>query len=182
MLVVVPAALALLVVSSAADCERLLPRFRASCVDPQTLITLPAPGDWLVDLTNTLSAETRREINSIAKSVNDAGNGKIAVVLVGEVLGEKPRPYALALFNRWGIGNKERDDGVLLFVSLRNKTVDILLGYGLEGPKEEAESHRLIVEELVPRFRKGKNAAAIVAGVQGLAKLLSEARQRKGAN
>lgn len=174
-----PTALLLLVFATA-GCERLSPQLPAARVDPGTNIPPPPKGEWLVDRTNTLSADTHREVNAIAKSVEDAGTGQMAVVVVDEVLGEKPRPYAMALFNRWGIGTKERNDGVLLFVSLGNRTVDILLGYGVEGPKEEAESGRLIREELVPRFTRGENDGAIVAGARGLARLLADAHRSRG--
>jgi uncharacterized protein len=69
--------------------------------------------------------------------------------------GATPKEYATELFNRWGVGKREADNGVLLLVSLGDRRVEIETGYGMEAILPDAVAGEILDTAVVPRFRAG---------------------------
>jgi uncharacterized protein len=80
--------------------------------------------------------------------------------------------YAAALYSDWGIGDKDQNQGVLLFVSIEDRKLRIALGDGLSASFSEP-SREVVDRVIVPRFKKGDFGGGIVAGVQGIAERLN---------
>jgi len=70
-------------------------------------------------------------------------------------------PYGTALFNEWGIGKKDKDNGVLLLVAKDQKKIRIEVGYGLDGALTDAISSRIIREKIIPAFNAGNYSQGI---------------------
>jgi uncharacterized protein len=136
----------------------------------------PAPGRWSVDTTGTLSASTLAEVDQLGSSLDGFGKGQLAVVVVDTTGGRAPRSFALDLFNRWGIGNKERNDGALLFIALKDRKAEIILGAGVDGPQDQSRSDALMSGRIVPAFKRGDPDAAVREGARGLRELLEQSR------
>jgi uncharacterized protein len=145
-------------------------------------IPKPPSGQWVVDLTSTLQADTVAQINEVAADIDRQGHGQLMVVLVDSVSGREPREFALELFNRWGIGNPGANDGALLFVSLQDRAAEILLGDDVDGSREIADSDDIMNQVIVPAFRDGNPSKALVEGSKGVQQLLasSYAWRRQG--
>jgi uncharacterized protein len=139
-------------------------------------IPLPPRGTWVVDTTGTLRPGTLAEVNRIGTELDASGRGQLALVLVDSTEGRPPREFATALFNRWGIGHRERDDGVLLFVALVDRKVEIVLGDGVDSAAHTARSDALM-EQLVQHFKQGEMDAGALAGARGVRGLLGPPAQ-----
>jgi uncharacterized protein len=75
--------------------------------------------------------------------------------------------FATELFNRWGIGDRRRNDGVLLLVAVGDHKVRIEMGSGY-GAAYDAAMQQVIARDIVPQFREQQYSAGIVAGVRGI--------------
>ncbi len=148
--------------------------------EPVASIPRPKRSTWVVDLTRTLADETLEEVNRLGAEVERSGHGQLFVAVVFTTEGRSPRAFATELFNRWGIGNRRRDDGVLLFVALRDRKAEIILGDGVDTPGDVARSEALMRERIVTAFRRGDPSGAVLEGARGLRSLLEEAPLNAG--
>lgn len=85
--------------------------------------------------------------------------------------------YGYQLGRHWGIGQKGKNNGVLLTVDVGEKQVRIDVGYGLEGTLTDAQSFLIIHNVMGPLFRKGQYAAGIVAGTHAILSVLGDHHQ-----
>lgn len=136
-------------------------------------IPKPSPGTWSVDTTGTLRAETLAEVNRIGTQLNESGHGQLAVVMVDSTEGRQPRAYATELFNRWGIGNADRDDGALLFVAMTDRKIEIVLGDGVDSA-EDIERSDAVMASIIPLFKRGDADGGVLEGARGLNTLLAQ--------
>ncbi|MFP2928841.1 TPM domain-containing protein [Pyxidicoccus sp. 3LG] len=135
----------------------------------------PSRGKWSVDTTGTISASVRAEVDRLGNEVNRDGQGQLAVVVVDTTSGRAPRDFALTLFNRWGIGQAGRDDGALLFIALKDRKAEIILGDGVDGAGEQEASDSLMSGTIIPAFKRGDPDGAVRDGARGLHRLLQQA-------
>ena len=91
----------------------------------------------------------------------------------------QPEPieaYSIRVAEKWQIGRKGKDNGVLFLVAKNDKKMRIEVGYGLEGMLTDATSRRIIAENVAPLFREGKFAAGIDAGVDRIISVVAEGK------
>jgi uncharacterized protein len=143
-------------------------------------ISRPTRNTWVVDVTGALKDETLAEVDRLASEVDHSGRGQLAVAVVNTTEGLPPRKFATELFNRWGIGHARRNDGALLFIALRDRKAEIILGEGVDTPEDVARSQALMRESIVPAFQEGSPDAAVIAGARGLKALLASAPLNRG--
>lgn len=138
----------------------------------------PNPPRLVNDLANVLSdAEEQRFEMELAQFARETSN-QIAVVTVPSLNGYPASDFAFRLGEAWGIGQKDKDNGVV--VLFKPKTNDergqifVAVGYGLEGVIPDAVANRDIIDyEMIPRFKQGDTFGGLYAGTQvimGLAK------------
>lgn len=129
----------------------------------------PKPTDLpVVDQTGTLSQEQRQALaGKIAAERAQSGN-EIAVLMVRSLEGEALEDYSLKVARAWGIGQKERDSGVLLLVAKDDRRLRIEVGYGLEGALPDIRANQIIEQRITPQFREGKYYEGIDSGVDGI--------------
>jgi len=144
----------------------------AACLLPapvQALAVPPAPKDIpVVDQTNTLSDEQKQALASkIAKERTDTGN-EIAILMVKSLDGEAIEDYSLQVARGWGVGQKERNSGVLLLVAKDDRKLRIEVGYGLEGALPDIRAARIIQDRITPQFKQGKYYEGVDSGVDGI--------------
>ncbi|WP_257460409.1 TPM domain-containing protein [Archangium lipolyticum] len=154
----------------------LLLCFLALPARSETVGSIPQPvsGSWVVDTTGTLSSSTLAGVNQWGRDVDGQGLGQLAVVVVGTTGGRNPRTFATELFNRWGIGHAGRDDGALLFIALKDRKVEIVLGDGVDSAEDTRRSDALMSGEIIPAFKRGDPDGAVLAGARGLSELLEQ--------
>lgn len=90
---------------------------------------------------------------------------QMAVVVVPSTDGQDTFDYALQVAERWGLGKKGTDNGILMLVAVNDRKMQILTGYGVEGVLPDAALKRIIIEDITPYFKKGDYAGGITAGI-----------------
>lgn len=93
---------------------------------------------------------------------------QFAVLILPSLEGEVLEQYAIRVAEQWRLGDKKRDDGLLLLVAMKDRAIRIEVGYGLEGAVTDVVSSRIIREIMAPRFRAGDPAGGIEQGLDAL--------------
>lgn len=128
----------------------------------------PAPTLFVTDDAGVLSAATESALEAQLEGYQRQ-SGHQVVVYVGVTTGDVPiEDWAVRAFERWGIGRKGKDDGVLLAVFREDRHARIEVGYGLEDKLTDLQSNRILQEQVLPRLTAGDPNGAITAGVQAI--------------
>jgi len=119
-------------------------------------------GIHVEDAAHILSSEQIAHLEEIAKALDSRTSAELAVVTIDSLEGLTVEEYAVDLFNRFGIGKKDKDNGVLVLMSLSDRKARIEVGYGLEGAMTDALSKRLIENYGIPNFKEGNYPKGLI--------------------
>lgn len=112
-----------------------------------------APNRLVSDYTNTLSSSEIQYLEQKLVAFDDSTSTQIAVVIMKSVGSYDIADYGVRLAQKWGIGGKEKNNGILLLVALGDRAVTIQTGYGVEGAVPDVIARRIIENEIKPAFR-----------------------------
>lgn len=106
----------------------------------------PSPTDsfYVNDFANVISETDEKEILSRGVSLNNKTTAQVVVVTVETLGGYTPADYALELGRKWGVGNKESNNGIVILLSAEEREIYISVGYGLEGALPDSKTGRII--------------------------------------
>jgi uncharacterized protein len=122
----------------------------------------------LIDQAGVVSAETEATIEAVNRQLAPSG-AEIAVVVINSLNGESIEAYSTALFREWGIGDREKNNGVLLLVVYRDREMRIEAGYGSEGIIPDALAGRIIRNVITPYFKEDAYDVGILEGFNAIA-------------
>lgn len=134
-------------------------------------VAVPALRQQVTDLSGTLG---QAHISELTRQVQQLAPAQVAILVVPTTGEETIEQYATRVFDKWKLGDKTRDDGVLLLVAWQDRSVRIEVGYGLEGAMTDAQSGRIIRTAMLPAFRENKLAQGLQQGVTQIGKLLAQ--------
>ena len=147
--------------------------FISSCSSKEEAISdkidYPAYQTFLNDYTNTLTEEWKTKTLQLIESVEKETTCEIAVAVIDRLNSISIEEYAVGLFNKWGVGKKDKDNGVLLLVAMDDHELKIEVGYGLEGVITDLEAGEIIDNVIVPRFKENDYDSGIYNGVVEIA-------------
>ncbi len=132
----------------------------------------PALTAPIVDAANVLDADAKTIIENRLRDYETSSHHQVAVATVPSLEGYDIRDYGNRLFRFWALGDKQRNDGVLLLVAPTEHKVSIEVGYGLEGDLTDAMSRMIIENAMVPRFKVGDYVGGIHAGLDDIEKVV----------
>ena len=126
------------------------------------------PSRFVTDRAGVLGGEAESLNAKLAQFERDTSNQ--ILVWIDRRL---PEDFTLEDFTvraaqKWGAGQKQTDNGAILFVFTEDRKLRIEVGYGLEGAIPDVTAKRILDDEIVPRFRSGDYAAGVRAGVDAL--------------
>lgn len=157
--------------------SRLLPlvvfalAFFASSVS--ALLSAPAvpaaPARHFNDPDGFIPADHARAFDArLAQFERDTSNQLLVVIYPRLPDGAALEDYTVRAAHAWGVGQKDRDNGAVLFVFAADRLLRIEVGYGLEGTLTDAVSHAIIENELKPRLRAGDPVGAFDAAITAM--------------
>jgi uncharacterized protein len=138
----------------------------------QTL-SFPALTGHVVDQANLLPADTRQALEQKLAALEEKSGIQLVVATVSSLQDQEIEPYANELFRHWLLGEKAKNNGVLLLVAPKEKKVRIEVGYGLEGTLTDALSKVVIANAITPRFKAGDFPGGITRGVDDVITILT---------
>ena len=141
----------------------------ADSVDADKLIL----NNPVIDQANILNPQEKQRLEAQLRTIYQQGLAQAAVVIVPTTNGMPIFDYALQVAEKWQLGTKDIDDGLLMVVAVNDRDMYILTGYGLEGVLPDAAVNRIIREDITPLFKQNNYGAGILAGVTALQSRLS---------
>lgn len=132
-------------------------------------------GTWVTDMADILSQDTERQLNQMISELEIENGTEIAVVTVPETSpSPSPKAFTTELFNHWGIGKADEDNGVLFLISTGDRRVEIETGYGIEPILPDAQVGQIIKTKITPPFKQGDFDTGTLAGTKALVVQLSD--------
>ncbi|MFT3701376.1 MAG: TPM domain-containing protein [Agriterribacter sp.] len=113
----------------------------------------PNPPKLVNDYTGTLTQLQQEMLEHKLKNYDDTSSNQIAVVIVKSLQGYDPFEYAVALGRKWGVGNKQFNNGVVFLIAKDDHKVFIAPGYGLEGAIPDVTCKQIVENDVVPNFK-----------------------------
>ncbi len=126
----------------------------------------------VTDNAEILSASVRTALTERLKAHEDRTGNQIAVLTVSSLEGESIEEYAEAVFKEWKLGQKGKDNGILIIVAPQDRRMRIEVGYGLEGALPDSLAGSIIRNAMTPRFKTGDYGSGIEAGVNAVITVL----------
>jgi len=127
----------------------------------------------VVDNANILSPQTEAELTQELAALETQTGRQLVVATLPDLQGYEIEDYGYQLLRTWGIGDKDRDDGVVLIVAPSERKVRIEVGYGLEPVLTDALSSLIINRAIIPAFKQGNLEQGVVDGTRAIIKQLS---------
>lgn len=123
--------------------------------------------------TNVLSQAEQNHIKQKLINYADSTSTQIVVITVPTTQGEYINRYAVDLAHKWGIGQKGKDNGIILLIAVDDRKVNISTGYGTEHLMTDALSRRIIETQITPEFRNGNYFAGIDKATTSIMQIMS---------
>jgi uncharacterized protein len=134
----------------------------------------PAPEDkiraYVTDKTGTLSSSQIQSLETKLSNFEKETSNQVVIWLTPSLEGESLEEKSHRIAEENGIGQKGKDNGVLLFIAKNDRKLRIEVGYGLEGALPDALCDQIIRKEITPAFKKGNFYEGINAGVDAIIK------------
>jgi uncharacterized protein len=121
----------------------------------------PEVGGWIVDEAEQVPAEVEERIEATLEDYHRRTNDEIAIAVVPNLGGASVEDYTNDLFNRWGVGDKKRDVGVLMVIAMEERKLRIETGYGAEATLTDLEAKDILDDVVRPRMRAGDVGGAV---------------------
>jgi uncharacterized protein len=147
----------------------LLCPFLAAAAEP----TYPALTGRIVDDAKLLNAEAVGRIEAKLKAHEEKTSDQLVVATLPSLQGYTIEEFGNRLFRAWKLGEKAKNNGVLLVVAPSERKVRIEVGYGLEGALTDALSKVIITTAIAPKFKNGDFAGGIEGGVDAILSILT---------
>ena len=137
-------------------------------VDPKTI-----DGGYVANPDGIISREHQAEINQILADLEAADSFQVAVVALNSIGSEVPKDFATDLFAKWGIGNRDKDDGLLILFINDQRRIEFETGYGTESVLSDVQCKNIQMDYMVPLFKVEEYSEGILQGVKVTASELS---------
>ena len=124
-----------------------------ACTSVSAAVPRPSSQVYVTDLAGVLSDEQERSMSAATEALSKQAEGAQVVVLtVTDLDGQDPGQYATDIAREWGIGSKQKDNGVLILLSTGDRAIEIAVGEGLEGCLPDGKTGRLIDDYAIPYY------------------------------
>lgn len=132
-------------------------------------LTIPdRPQGYVHDEVHLLSTDERRALDSKLSLFEQQTSNQIVVAIFPSLEGESLEDFSIHLAEKWKVGQRGKDNGIILLVFPNDHRLRIEVGYGLESVVPDAYASRLIEEKLKPAFRRGEFFTGIDTAVDSL--------------
>lgn len=130
-------------------------------------------GIYVQDYAGVISPPVRKYLQNVGQQLDRRTTAQLVVVTVKSLDGAPLEDYSLKILRTWGIGNKEKNNGVLMLVSTGDRKSRIEVGYGLEGKLTDSFTGKIQDRYMIPSFRKGNYEEGIAKGYEVLAQSIA---------
>ena len=151
----------------------LLPLLLLWTTTLQAAPAFPPLSGRVVDEAALMSRKQAHQLTQQLAAFEKRSGIQLVVVSIDSLDGETIEEYGYQLGRHWGIGQKGKNNGVLLLIAQDERKVRIEVGYGLEGALPDAIAANIIQTRILPAFKRGDMVAGVVAGSQAIMQALA---------
>nr|MBU1328101.1 TPM domain-containing protein [Candidatus Omnitrophota bacterium] len=128
---------------------------------------------YVSDYAGILSYETKAKLTALSSEIEVKTTSQLAILTIDTTAPLDIETYAVKIFEKWGIGQKGKDNGVLMLVAVKDRQMRIEVGYGLEGAIPDALAKNIIEKSMLPFFKNGDYNAGLLQGAAVVSKLIA---------
>jgi uncharacterized protein len=129
----------------------------------------PPPKQYFNDYARACRADTVGALNARLEQFERDSSNQVLVVVYPRMASESSiEDFTVRVAESWKVGQKDKDNGAVLFVFINDRKLYLQVGYGLEGVLPDARAKQIIENEIVPRFRQGDVDGGLTAGVEAI--------------
>ncbi len=132
------------------------------------------PSGWVNDYAALLTQSEKLKIESLISEFEKKTGNEIAVVIIKSLEDNNLEDFTNRLFEKWGIGKKLKDNGVMILIALKERKIRIEVGYGLEPVINDSLAGDIIREKIAPYFKQNRYFDGIYTGVFEIAKIIAK--------
>lgn len=129
-------------------------------------------GQCVHDDAHVLQQGTVDQLEKDLKSYEDSTSNQIAILIIQSLDGDVLEEFSIRVVEKWKLGQKGKDNGVLLLIAVDDHKMRIEVGKGLQGVLTDALSSRIIRNEMAPAFRRGDYDAGVNAAITAITKAI----------
>jgi len=131
------------------------------------------PRDYVVDLAGVMGSDAANRLNAYLGELEQKTAAQVLILTVQSLDGQSIEEFAFATKERWKLGRKGKDNGVLIVVAVKDRKYRIEVGYGLESVLPDSLVGSIGREYLVPYFRKGDYGSGIAAAAAAITQTIA---------
>ncbi|HKW18505.1 MAG TPA: TPM domain-containing protein [Terriglobales bacterium] len=131
------------------------------------------PSNYVNDFAHVLQPNTEAQLNDLCQQIDQKAKAQIAVVTINSLDGQDIESYAVDLYQKWGIGNKSTNRGVLILIAIKDHRYRTEVGYGLEPILPDGKVGG-IWRESVPLLKRSDYDEAIEQTTQKVASVIAQ--------
>lgn len=143
-------------------------------VFPSFAVNYPNPVGYVSDFAGLYSSEFKSKLESDLSSLEKQTGSEVAVVTIKSLEGMDIESYAVGLFEKWKIGKKDKDNGLLLLTAKDDRKIRIEVGYGLEPYITDGRAGEIIRSQMTPEFKNENYEGGTLNAVQQIKKYIIE--------
>jgi uncharacterized protein len=129
----------------------------------------PAPQQYFNDYAHIVSSQTASRLNQTLEDFERQSSEQIVVAIFPTMQSDSSiEDYTVRVAREWKVGQKDKNNGAVLFVFVQDHKMFLQVGYGLEGVLPDALCKRIIDEQISPHFKVGDFDGGLTAGVQSI--------------
>ncbi len=137
-------------------------------IGPASALEVPAYRGYVNDYAGMLSAQATGQLQQALAGFDQSDSTQVAILTIPSLEGEDLEGFSIKVVEKWGVGQKGKDNGVLLLVAKQERKVRIEVGRGLEGVLTDLISGRIIAQVISPAFKTGQIDEGFLAGTSAI--------------
>jgi uncharacterized protein len=136
----------------------------------------PAARGLINDFADIIPPADEEQMNSLSREVLEKADATLTVVTLKDIGGADIDEFTNRLYERWGVGKKGEDRGVMILVALKERRIRIEVGYGLEGVIPDGLAGQIRDQAIAPYLKKGEFGPGLINGLSALAGIIAKDR------
>lgn len=137
--------------------------------------SIPNPrmkNQWCSDVAHIFNPPEKAELESILANIHKTTGAEVALVTLPSIGNRIPKDYAVELFHYWKVGQKDKNNGLLILLVVDQRRIEMETGYGLEGPLPDVTLSRIQRYDIIPSLKAGHVVEGFAKGLRKIEQLL----------
>ena len=142
---------------------------------PVGALEIPQPRGFVNDFANVIPPAAAQKLNHLLAMLEQQADVEMAIVTLNSLEGEDIDDFTNRVFEQWGIGKKDKDNGMLILAAIQDREGRIEVGDGLKGIITDSLADQVLLEVIAPPFESGQYGKGLIDGSLVLMGMIEDA-------